>query len=130
MITCAEQNGQKLNQDYTQSQKELAREVSQYLNDNLEKHITINQLAKTFHVSQTQLKLVFRRIYGTSIYSYARGKKMEKAAQILENSSCTVLEVASRCGYSNGSKFAQAFRDEIGLSPREYRASLKNNSDK
>ena len=38
----------------------------------------------------------------------------------------TVLAIANRFGYDNGSKFAKAFRDVIGVSPSEYR--LKENA--
>ena len=37
-----------------------------------------------------------------------------------------VLAIANRFGYDNGSKFAKAFRDVIGVSPSEYR--LKENA--
>ena len=30
-------------------------------------------------------------------------------------------EIAGRYGYDNGSKFAKAFRDTVGMSPTEYR---------
>ena len=40
---------------------------------------------------------------------------------MLAASDLTVLDIAGRFGYDNGSKFAVAFRDVMGLSPKEYR---------
>ena len=36
----------------------------------------------------------------------------------------TVLDIAGQFGYDNGSKFAKAFRDVIGVSPNAYRSGI------
>ena len=46
---------------------------------------------------------------------------MKSAARLLRTTDETVLEIAGRYGYENGSKFAKAFRDTMGLSPSEFR---------
>ena len=39
-----------------------------------------------------------------------------------------VLDIAGQFGYDNASKFAKAFRDVVGVSPREYRAGAAYDS--
>lgn len=46
---------------------------------------------------------------------------MLMAAQQLINTQRSILEIASECGYDNGSKFSEAFRKVIGETPSEYR---------
>ena len=41
---------------------------------------------------------------------------------MLQHSDSTVLEIAGRFGYDNGSKFAAAFKDVMGMTPNEYRS--------
>ncbi len=111
---------------YSKEQVALARDVCRYMINNMSSRITLEDLTKKFHVSGTQLKTTFKGVYGVSIYSYIRAEKMQSAAQMLRNSDDTVLEIASRYGYENGSKFAKAFRDTIGLSPNEYRHAMRS----
>ena len=53
---------------------------------------------------------------------------MPGAAALLRETDRTVLDIACQFGYDNASKFARAFRDVIGVSPREYRAGAEYDS--
>ena len=53
--------------------------------------------------------------------SYLKTYRMKKATQLLMEGKFNVAEVASRVGYTNSSKFAQAFKEYTGSSPKEYR---------
>lgn len=109
----------------TASQVLLAKKVCAYIATKLGERLTIEELAEKFHVSPTQLKTCYKRVYGVSVYSYIRTQKMLAAERLLKTTDETVLAIANRFGYDNGSKFAKAFRDIIGVSPSEYR--LKEN---
>ncbi len=106
------------------SQVCLAKAACKYLLDNKDKKITIDQLSERFHVSSTQLKNSFKVVYGMSIYSYIRTLKMHMAANMLKQTDYTVIDIASRFGYDNSSKFAKAFQDIVGSTPIEYRSKL------
>ena len=93
---------------------ELLREI---LRENVEEHLTLEQL----EMSPTQMKKYFKLAYGDSIYSYLKTYRMKKAVQFLMEGKFNVAEVASRVGYTNSSKFAQAFKEYTGSSPKEYR---------
>ncbi len=105
------------------SQVELAKSVGAYLSANMDRRITLTELSNTFHISQTALKTCFRGVYGESVYSYIRAQKMQCAAEDLRQSEMSIMEIAGRYGYDNGSKFAKAFRDTVGMSPTEYRSA-------
>ena len=103
----------------------LAEEVCRYLMENREQHITAEQLAARFQVSATRLKTSFQRRYGMPLYTYVRTEKMRSAARMLRETNESVLTVAMEHGYCNGSKFAKAFRDVMGMTPRQYRKTEK-----
>lgn len=105
----------------SKNQVDLAKKVCQYMTKNMDDRITLDQLSARFHVSGTQIKNSFKAVYGVSIYSYVRTQKMQEAAYRLNTTDKSILEIAGEFGYDNGSKFAKAFRDCIGLSPTEYR---------
>lgn len=106
---------------YSPSQVGIAKAVCKHLTEHMDDRITLAQLSNIFHVSGTQIKNSFKGVYGVSVYSYIRTQKMQAAGLMLMHSRSTVLEIAGRFGYDNGSKFAAAFKDVMGMSPNEYR---------
>lgn len=116
----------------SEMQKEIAEKAQNLIVNNLEKHLTIAELAQALHVSTTQVKVCFRSAYGVPIYAYSRRLRMEAAAKLLEETDDSILEIAGKSGYENGSKFAKAFRDVMGAAPGEYRRRIlweKSNAD-
>ena len=99
----------------------LAKEVCRYLTERMDRKVTLNMLAETFHVSATLIKNCFKDVYGVSVYSYIRTQKMEKAAVMLRETEMQVTEIAGMLGYDNSSKFAKAFKDVQGVAPVAYR---------
>ena len=102
-------------------QKEVADKTYQLIMCNLERHLTIVEMARNLHVSPTQVKVCFRKVYGVPVFTFARKRRMEMAAKLLAETDESILEIAGRIGYENGSKFARAFRDVMGISPGRYR---------
>ena len=109
------------NTDCTDSQKELAERTHQMIMTNLERHITIAEFSQALHASATQVKSCFHKVYGMPIYAYACSQRMEAASILLSETDESILEIAGKFGYENGSKFAGAFRRVKGVSPSEYR---------
>lgn len=110
---------------YTASQQEVAERAHEMIMTNLERHITIAELSQTLHISATQVKSCFHKVYGMPIYAYARSQRMEAASSLLSETDQSILEIAGKFGYENGSKFAGAFRRVKGVSPSEYRRRVQ-----
>ena len=108
---------------YSLSQRELAHSVSAYLLAHRNARVTLEQLSEEFHVSGTMIKTSVRTVYGVCFSRFVRLQKMESAAELLRDTDLTVLDIASRHGYDNASKFAAAFKEVTGMTPREYRAT-------
>lgn len=99
----------------------LAKEVVEYLTKHLDKRITVSELAKEFHVSESYLKNLFKSVYGMPVFSYIRVLKMQSAAYKLIHTNQTISVIASEVGYSNESKFSAAFKDVMGETPTQFR---------
>lgn len=106
-------------------QVQIAKEAAGYMAQNMDRRVTIGELADRFHVSQTHLKQAFKGVYGVPVYSYIRIQKMQRAALMLIHSERPILEIANECGYDNGSKFAGAFKEIMGETPTDYRRAHK-----
>ncbi len=113
----------------TNTQKELAGRVHAILMDNLDRHVTIDELAQNLFVSRTQIKTCFQRVYGMPVFSYTRRRRMEAASAMLADTDKSILEIAGRFGYENGSKFASAFKSEMGIAPAFYRRQVRGEKE-
>ena len=108
---------------FAATQYRYARAAYRELSGSLNRHIPIETLARQGQISPTHLKNSFRLVYGDSLYAYVRTQKMLAAAELLVQSSRTVLDIAGEFGYDNGSKFAKAFQTVLGVSPRQFRSA-------
>ena len=87
----------------------------------LDEPLSISTLSRRACLSATTFKEGFRRLYGLPVHTWLQQRRMERAAELLRDSSLSVLGVAQSVGYSSASQFSAAFRRQYGMSPTMYR---------
>ena len=78
-------------------------------------------LAATVFLSPDYLSRLFKKQMGKSLYQYIRQFRMEKASQLLRETTKKVIDIGIETGYPNYSYFCQSFREYFGKSPERYR---------
>ena len=107
---------------FYKTQVEKIKAIQKLMTSNLEKHYTIEELAKMFDISTTPLKNCFKSVFGSPINSYMRVFRMNSAAVYLyQDKEASITDIAGRVGYDSASKFASAFNDVMGQTPLNYR---------
>ena len=81
-------------------------------------------LSRRSCLSATTFKEGFRRRYGLPVHTWLRQRRMERAAELLRNSSLSVLGVAQSVGYGSASQFTAAFRRQYGVTPARFRKNV------
>lgn len=110
---------------YTQSQVEIAKQAEKICIQDLSQHHSVKELAQLFSISETSLKNYFRAVYGQNISIYMKEKRMQKAAELLEESQQNIAYIANQVGYTNQSKFANVFKSFYQVTPFEYRRQYR-----
>lgn len=100
---------------------EIARCARTLMRQNVESPLTIGELARRCQTSPTVLKESFRAEYGMPVHEWYRRFRMLRAADLLRVGSGSISDVARAVGYSNASKFAQAFSACMGATPSAWR---------
>lgn len=99
---------------------ELLDQVIAYIENHLSEKITLSDVAHHFWVSQSTISQTFRSKLGISFHRCVTQQRLIAAkALILEN--MPLEEVSERVGFSDYSTFYRAFRQEFGVSPRQFR---------
>lgn len=105
----------------TASRADIARLARSLMRQNVESPLTIGELARRCQTSPTVLKESFRAEYGMPVHEWYRRFRMLRAADLLRAGSGSISDVARAVGYSNASKFAQAFCACMGATPSAWR---------
>ena len=92
-------------------------ETRRYMEEHLDEPLSISDLSRCACLSATTFKEGFRRLYGLPVHTWLQQRRMERAAELLRDSSLSVLGVAQSVGYSSASQFSAAFRRQYGMSP-------------
>lgn len=84
----------------------------------------VSELAHGIGMSASALQRHFRQLYGCSVDVYRRTQRLKKARALLEQTGCSVLEVAHNSGYTSAANFSTAFKRYFGISPKLVRSKL------
>lgn len=105
--------------------KRIIESSREYIDKNFEKELSLEQMAQMFHISPNYFSGLFRLSVGQSFMEYIIEKRIEKAKQLLGQEDIRSFEVGEKVGYDNPYYFSRIFKKYTGLTPSEYRASLK-----
>ncbi|HEX4850584.1 MAG TPA: AraC family transcriptional regulator, partial [Puia sp.] len=94
----------------------LAREV---LLQHIGEPLTIKELSRKVAINECYLKKGFKEMFGTTIFDFYQGQRMEHARYLLYEKGLSVTEVSIMLGYSSISHFSTAFKKHTGLKPCE-----------
>jgi AraC-like DNA-binding protein len=90
-----------------------------YINENLDKDLSIESIAKTFYLNRYYLMHNFKAHTGYTLHGYILQKRLTKAAMLIEKGMQTTY-AADNCGFGDYSSFVRAFKKCFGLSPKQY----------
>jgi AraC-like DNA-binding protein len=103
---------------------EKLEKIIQYINKNLHKHISIQELAEMMCLTHDHFSKVFKKILGMSPCEYIQMKRIERAQTLLLTSHLSITQIAEKVGVNNPSQFTRLFTKIAQCSPREYRVRL------
>lgn len=92
-----------------------------HMEDNFSQAISIEALASELGISPRHFIRRFKTATGDSPLLYLQRLRIEAAKQKLEETMKTVDEITRQVGYENTNSFRKLFKNNTGLSPREYR---------
>lgn len=103
------------------SQRQLQR-VYEFVEANLGKRISLDDLASLVDLSRTHFSRSFKATTGLGSHQFVRQLQLERACQLLERRPRLPIEaIALEVGFGSASVFRRAFQGKLGLSPLAYR---------
>lgn len=102
-----------------EADREKIMKAREILLQHIGEPITIKALSRKVAINECYLKKGFKEIFGTTIFDFYQGQRMEHAKYLLYDKGLSVTEVSMLLGYSSISHFSTAFKKHTGIKPCE-----------
>lgn len=100
------------------------QEVIEYIkNHALDSDISINSIANYFDISERSVSRIMKDNLNKTYKEYISELRLNKACELLEESTLDIQTIAHRVGYYNVTSFNRLFKQMYGVSPGEYRSN-------
>jgi transcriptional regulator GlxA family with amidase domain len=109
-----------------QGQSNLAM-VRAFVDCHYAKPLTIDRLAGRARLSSFHFIRAFRAAYGETPHQYLRGKRLERARELLVTTPLPITEICDQVGFQSLGSFSSLFRRLTGETPAKYRAARRKN---
>lgn len=94
------------------------KEVLQLMEANLEEPISLQELADFVQLSRRQLERLFLKYLHCTPSRYYLKLRLDRARRLVKQSSRSIVEITSMCGFVSTTHFSRCYRKYIGVSPR------------
>lgn len=97
------------------------RTLRDYIDANLDKALTLGELARVAHLSEFHLARMFAVSFGMPPHAWITERRVDRARELLRTTDLPLDQIASQCGYADPSHLSHRFRNAINVSPGKYR---------
>ncbi|MFC0212937.1 response regulator [Paenibacillus chartarius] len=99
--------------------------IRSFIEAHIGEDLSLVRLAGVIHFNPSYLSRLFKQECGVNLSDYIDEVRMEKAKELLKQDELKIAEVGARLGYETHHSFTRFFKKLTGLTPLEYRESLR-----
>ncbi|WP_302852474.1 AraC family transcriptional regulator [uncultured Streptococcus sp.] len=100
---------------------EQIRQLIDHINHNYQKNLSIDYLSHFMGYSKSHFMTLFKQQTGVSCTEFVIQVRLNKASELLINTSHSILDIATDVGFNNLSNFNRQFKRYYQLTPSQYR---------
>ena len=99
----------------------LANKIIEFIDENLHRKISTNELCTKFHISKNFLYETFRKNLNNTITGYINDQRIHRAKKLLKQTNYPVFQIAEMVGIDNYTYFCKLFKKTCKITPADYR---------
>ena len=112
-------------QDMDTSKQTRLEEVIDWIEQNLDRPLTLDQIAAKAGLSTFHFSRLFTARMSRSVMAYVRGRKLVRGARRLcDEKDLQLVDLAFDCGFESQEAFTRAFKRVFGVSPGRFRSGF------
>lgn len=95
--------------------------VKSYIYEHYADELSVEILGSGVFLSPGYMSYIFKKETGEGLSHFIRAYRLEKAKDLLQNSSKKIVQICKEVGFTNSSYFCKSFREYYGCSPEKFR---------
>jgi AraC-like DNA-binding protein len=101
-------------------------EAIEFINKNLDKDLSVQNISQSIHVSQSALYKCFHDHFGCTIGEYINTMRIEKSIKLMKNTDLSIEEISRLVGFKSATYYGRIFKNKKGITPLKFRKSENN----
>ena len=97
------------------------RRAIAFIREHMGEALTLAQVARAAGFAPDYFSRLFKRNEGVTFEHFTQRLRVERAKQVLDDTSLSIDGVRQLCGFQTRNYFHKVFKDSVGLTPIEYR---------
>lgn len=102
----------------------LPEKIIGFMTGRFSENISLETLSKQFGISRYKASRIFTETIGVPFCKYLNAMRIDKAKGMLQVNRQDILTVAYECGFESQQTFNRVFKEECGMTPREFRRNF------
>lgn len=107
----------------------LIEKARQYVQDNVEKRIMLQDVANHICISPGYLSALFKKQYNQNFVDYINQVKTERACELIREGKYRIYEISYMLGFENAYYFTRVFKRYTGMTPTEYQKQQRGTNN-
>ncbi len=112
---------QKINKDIDEAR---IMEIKYYIKEHYRETLDLAEISKVFNLNYNYLSSYFSQHAQEGFSGYLNKIRIEKACELLKNSTLSIAEISSEVGYTDHSYYCRVFKKITGVTPSQYKRHL------
>ena len=108
-------------QDVRSDGQSVSDQCIQYIRNNYQQKITLEDIARHVHLHPNYVCALFREQTGKTVFEYLNWYRVHYATKLLRSSNFPIAQVAAQCGFQNHTFFSRKFKEIVGCTPTACR---------
>lgn len=112
-------------ESFCRDESDIIPQVIRYINEHLTEKLTLEDISSRFFISKYYLIRKFKSYTNATVYDYIISKRIVLAKKLIRKG-ISATDTCMQCGFTDYSNFYKAFAEKSGLTPAEFKASVKS----
>ncbi|XEC93754.1 helix-turn-helix domain-containing protein [Paenibacillus tarimensis] len=109
----------------SKSNRAMIQDIRTYIENNYSNpDLSLDHLSGIFQVNSKYLSKMFKDEFGENFVDFLIGLRINTAKKLLFTSQSSIQEISQAVGYTNYISFNRAFKNTVGISPRDFRKQV------
>ena len=117
---------QTCSRDNSRWEQSYIRPIVEFVAEHYRETISLQELSERFYVNTTMISRDFKLYMGVTMTEYVKLQRLQAAKTMLQNCpQMSVTSIGSQVGFNSATYFERVFKQQCGLTPKEYRRQFQ-----